>query len=58
VDRHPRVLRVLRRAHLDGELEGVRELARDPDGFAGVRLRRLPLAEKLRERGELLGELV
>ncbi len=58
VDHHPRVLRVLGSAHLDGELELVRECSRGAHGFARVRLGRFSLAEQVAQGLELFGELV
>jgi hypothetical protein len=58
VDHHPGVLRVLGRAHFDGELEVVGELASGSQRFAGVRLRRLSFAQEVGDRRELVGELV
>jgi hypothetical protein len=58
VDHDPRVGLILGVAHLDRELELVAEYARLAERFASVAVGVLALAEELRERVELVLELV
>ncbi len=58
VDHEPGVFRILGSAHLDGELELVGELPRGPDCLSCVGLGRFALLQELRERRELIGQLV
>jgi hypothetical protein len=58
MDHHPGVLGILRRAHLDRELEIARELPRRLKSFPRVLVGGLSFAEELGERRDLVGELV